>query len=128
MLRASSHLRRTLAIAVLLPLVVFAVSFAHDRMRCRFTGVVVPACACPDDAPPAGAALVEQSCCERQTLEAISVAREEVSVAALSPPTLVQTLTDFPPAARPPGRTSATFASFRPAGPALVLLKRSFLI
>ena len=63
-----------LAAAALLPvLAVFAVSFTHDLMRCRLTGIVIDACVCPpgDAVAPVGstpAGLESETCCARETI------------------------------------------------------------
>ncbi len=62
---------RIIAALVVVPVLLCAVSFAHDFMRCRVTGFPVAICACPDERAPAQAKLVEQPCCEWQTIGAM---------------------------------------------------------
>jgi hypothetical protein len=112
---------------MLLPLVVFASSFAHDLMRCRVTGTIVMTCACPDAEAPTGPTVGQQGCCERQVIEAISTGREEASPVVVPVPILVAARIEPPVRRLPIGRLSAA-AKFSPIGPSLVLIKQSFLI
>jgi hypothetical protein len=125
-----AHFRRVVAIAVMMPLLVLATAFAHDLMRCRVTGVILPACVCPDapePAAPADATLTEQTCCERQSLESLGAAREEAPNGALLVPVPVESR--LAPLPRPIlDRALWRLAATRPPGRALVLLKHSFLI
>jgi hypothetical protein len=126
MIRGGSYFRRVVGGAVLLPLVLFAASFAHDLMRCQVTGRVVETCACPDE-NPTGPAVDTQSCCERETVEALSAGRTETAASPFVGPDVI--LTRIAPTAPSwTGRCSAMVRTFRPPGPALVLVKHSFLI
>jgi hypothetical protein len=131
-----TYWRRVVAAVVLLPLVVLASSFAHHLMRCRLTGVIVPSCVCPDDtaspgSDPAMPTVAEQSCCERESVEALAVGREEDSRSVVPIPLPIELrgliLADVG-AIRRRNATPSSSIRVRPPGPSLVLLKRSFLI
>jgi hypothetical protein len=127
-------LGRRAAGALLIPVLLVAASFTHDRMRCRLTGAVVPVCACPEgevvDAPQS--TLEAQSCCERESVAPFTAVRAEgPTVAIEGAPFLIESGFEAP-VYRAPGRAwSRAVARGMPpnaAGAALILLKQSFLI
>ena len=128
--RGVTALQRAVGAAILVPLLLFALSFAHDLMRCRVTGAVIQTCVCPDQTQSAPS-VDAQSCCQRDSIQAFSAAREEssASASALVAPDLTATSILAPAA---PLASNQRFFSrsqtFRSAGPPLVLVKQSFLI
>ena len=71
MTRWCTAVRRAVAGVMIVPLLLVAISFTHDLMRCRLTGVVIPDGACPDTATIeiSHARLDAPGCCERQAAQ-----------------------------------------------------------
>jgi hypothetical protein len=125
---------RRVASALLIPVLLMAAFFTHDRMRCRLTGAVLPVCACPEgevvDAPQS--TLEAQSCCERETVAPFTATRAEGPTAAIGrAPFLVESVFEAPlyrPLDRAWFRAALRGAPPNAGGAALILLKQSFLI
>lgn len=130
-------LRRWVGLALLAPMLVFAVSASSFvGIRCRMSGMVSLDTCCPGGAPdpvPHQSSIEEAGCCERVVVEAakpISSAasdHEETLRSSLSMPlTFVACLAPAPWPA-----TARAIASGDPPGaarPPLCILKRSLLI
>ena len=140
--RRQRTFRRAVAALVALPVLLFAVSFVHGFMRCRVTGAVVEVCACPDDgAPrPEGPKLLEQTCCEWQTVEAMDTAERSAELGdqsggtnsqparmPLAFPFVVPAIVTLA-APSPFLRTTRAAIEAHSPQPALILVKQSFLI
>jgi hypothetical protein len=120
---------------MIIPLLLVATSFAHDLMRCRLTGAVIPDGVCPETETIeiSHARLDAPGCCERQAAQSSVVAAgpDTRSLEVLEAPRLL--VLDFPaPLYRPPyrflARAPAANAGPHAGGATLVVLKRSFLI
>jgi hypothetical protein len=140
-LEPMSWMRRSVAAALLAPMLVLAVSaFGFVGLRCRMTGMVSFATCCPDvgaqldgedDAPPAPSSVGEPGCCDRVVVVNIKPAGTAPVTARqgdpLVPrPTLVQNVTVTYPPSR--ARAPLAFEPPRLSRPPLPLLKRSLLI
>jgi|SRR5450432_500690 len=142
-----TYWQRGVAAVMLLPVMVVAASFAHDLIRCRLTGVIVAGCACADAAengeetpaptPASAPEATGQGCCERQSVEAIAVGREEAGGSHMGFPSrspATRSIALHEEGASAPGRRCSSWSSIwaltlrPPRGASLVLLKRSFLI
>lgn len=136
----ASRPKRLLSAAVLLPLLLFAVSgTSFAAWRCQYDGIARPACCCPKakaDASPAKPVVVATisaaGCCsiEHTTIDktAFEPTRNEAAP-GLQPSSagVCMALTAVAPSARPARNLPAPEA--RPPGrPAVLLQKRSFLI
>jgi hypothetical protein len=85
--------RRILAATALLSVVIAAAATGGTWLRCRMTGVLLPACCCPDDAAadegtPAPVGVEADACCDRVVTSVDQVPSETASRYASSPPAL----------------------------------------
>jgi hypothetical protein len=122
---------RWLSAAAMLPLLVLALSAPLSAIRCRFTGLVVATCCCPDAdrAAPQDRQLRAEDCCRLEQREAVRTASELPGPAPrLSMPVVMAPLAlDLQALApRAPARVHQRDGTL--PRPPLVLAKRSFLI
>jgi hypothetical protein len=131
------RLSRTIALAVLLPLLLLNVGSARALYRCAFDNVARSECCCPPTAaklPVQGSTATKSCCCKVESSKAgpvpaqARVERSEASKLRI-PVVLVALLRpDFALHRSVADAQRAYPKSDPPIGPPLILLKRSFLI
>jgi hypothetical protein len=123
---------RLIGAAMLLPvLLLAAVALPSSVLRCRFTGLAVPTCCCPDEMTdgPAVATLSAAACCDRETIDVVRAPAERQT----SPTDLVAGafVTSDVRGELPLARPFVPAAAARDADlprPPLLLVKHAFLI
>jgi hypothetical protein len=126
-------IRRTTAAAVLLPLLLFAVTAsARSVIRCQLTGAVLDACCCPEDseapvAPPTTAGA--EGCCRSDVISMDRVPSEAVPRAD-APAPLVAAAAPVAGSASlaPPARAPLLSPVGGVPAPPLILTKHALLI
>jgi len=115
--------------AVLLPaLVLFALAFSHDLMRCRLTGAVIEACACPIESPTSERHLQPETCCARDTVTKDDLTRTAEAAPALALPLGARVCRLATDRGTQPGPRLTRATDWHPTGPPLLLRKQSRLI